>query len=153
MTLLIRRESPPAATPYPVTELPFVKDLKVAQRRKERSFWAVERTADYGAACAKGREYAAHYLQYLKQNPDGIGLLGRIAGAMVDADGFGVLGRQYSADDGADGYAVGFFSFIDNVLRMAMGSADPFVLAQREIDFYAECARRRAGKAAEGEAA
>lgn len=153
MTIRIRGACSPAFAPHPVTELPFVKDRKVAPRRKERSFWAVERTADYVAACDKGREYAAHYLQYLKQNPDSVGLLGRIAGAMGDADAFGVLGSRHIADDCTHGYAVGFFAFIDNVLRMAIDSADPFALVQREIDGYAECERRRAGEAPGREAA
>lgn len=155
MNQIARREYPPIVTPCPVTELPFVDDIKIAPRKKARSFWAVERTADYGMACEKGREYAAHYLQYLKQRPDGRGLLGRIACSMRDADALGSLSTIRPREDGdrTHGYAVGFFAFLDSILMLAMDGADPFAILQMEVDLCAELAPGRARQGAAPEVA
>ncbi len=129
MTHIPRREYRPTDRPCPVTELPFVKDIRLAPRRAQRCFWAVDRTDDYAMACDKGREFAAHYLQFLKDGNPSYGLLGWIATHMAEADALNDQRR-----DATHGYAAGFFTLIQSVLHLAMRDADPFALAQREID-------------------
>lgn len=140
-TPLTRRTYAPVVQPHPVTSLPFVADVKIGPRKTQRSFWAIERTADYGMACDKGREYAAHYLQFVKDGNGGPGLLTWIAGHMAEANAL----RHVGPGDSSHGYAVGFFSFLDGALRQAMRNTCPFALAQAEIDYYAriEAARQQ----------
>lgn len=83
---IARRKYGPIVKPCPLIELPFVKDLKVAPRKTRRSFWAVERTTDYPMACDKGLEFAAHYLQFIKDGNAGHGLRCWIATEMAKAD-------------------------------------------------------------------
>lgn len=148
MKQIARREYPPVVTPCPVTELPFVKDIKTAPRDRTRCFWSVERTSDYGAACDTGREYAAHYLQYLRQNPHCRGmLLTQIVAAMGAAGALHPAAGRL-ARDGTHGYAVGFLSLLDHVLQSALAGADPYAIAEFERDRYAECLRRAAAEEA-----
>ncbi len=98
----------------PVTYLPFVRDERITQRRIRRGFWHVERTADYRQACDKGREYAVAYLKYIKANPHELGLLSTIA------DDMAAVHAVAAPFDYTHGYAIGFFSYIDRVLRDAL---------------------------------
>lgn len=50
------------------TELPFVSVQKQADGSSPICFWAVDSIDDYCEGCNLGREYAAHYLQYLNDN-------------------------------------------------------------------------------------
>jgi CheY-like chemotaxis protein len=65
--------------------------------------WLAE-DEDYGAACAKGRAYAAYLALYLKANPSlaGSNIITQIVKEMV-----------VSNDSCAKGYRVGFFSFLE----------------------------------------
>ena len=68
---IIRNEFNP--TPRAFTCLPFVADIKIAPRKKERSFWAVPEVSCYATANVVGAQYAADWIQYLKQNPQWVG--------------------------------------------------------------------------------
>lgn len=115
-------------TPYiPSTILPFVK-----HSRKGPNYWAIKRVKDYGEACDLGREYAAEYLEYLKLDPHN-GLLGWIAKAVDGTD-----------ESASKGYAVGFFAFLDEVLRDYCRRNDHWKLYGEQVAIYSaiEFARR-----------
>ena len=93
------------------TELPFIASpyhycLKHRVRR-HGSLWHVHCIQDYEQARVIGREYAAHFAQYLKDNPEIVGqnLLGRIA---TDMDFHDVTARR--------GYWIGFFSYLEHLI-------------------------------------
>jgi hypothetical protein len=93
-----------------VSDLPFVADIKV-KRHIERNYWHVPPTKDYGEACAVGYQWACDYLQFLKQNSvmSGFGILGSLVSDMQKVDD----------KKPEKGYAVGFISFMDDVLASA----------------------------------
>ena len=51
--------------PNEVTSLPFVADIGTG-RSKERSFWHVQPTGDYGTDCATGERYAHQAVMYIR---------------------------------------------------------------------------------------
>lgn len=99
-------------------DLPFVADLKVSPRRRERSWWATPPATDYGQACDAGREFGAEFVRYLAQDPRSAhsGLIGRIAQQMYG----GV--REPIPESG---YAVGFWHFVGVMLVQAARHIDP----------------------------
>ncbi|XTI72730.1 hypothetical protein ACQAYK_01110 [Acidithiobacillus sp. AC3] len=106
-----RRVAPPLAA------LPFV-----TQTRRARNLWAVPPANDYLDACEIGAEYAAHYVQYLKDNPESVGsnLLGHIA---ADID--------FTAPSPQHGYWVGFFSTLEKLVYWAVKDADVYGYVDR----------------------
>lgn len=93
-----------------LTELPFIVGPQHYRKRGIRrtgSLWHVSPTDDYQQALATGREYAAHFVQYLLDNPfmAGANLLGRIA---TDMD--------FHDASAARGYWIGFFSYLEQLL-------------------------------------
>ena len=90
----------------PITALPFVS-LRPSARP---NYWnvppVVEALRDYVEAEAIGRQYALQFIQWLRENPElvGMGVLGWIA-ADIDFQ-----------DDKRNGYWVGFFSCIERYL-------------------------------------
>ena len=91
-------------------ELPFRKRKPDGRR----SNWTVPPTDDYVLANKIGYEYAAHYVQYIKDNPDivGMSLLGMIA---KDID---------FADTKTKGYWVGFFAYLEQMIHFAAKDID-----------------------------
>ena len=124
----------------PLDLLPFVGRPKRPGLGK--NFWDVPRTANYGEACARGREYAAHFIQYLKDNPFWVGgnLLGGIA---ADID--------FSDESAAKGYWVGFFSHLERFIYTAARSADVFADLERQQAIYAEIEANRQAEREEEE--
>lgn len=104
-----------------LTELPFVADVKVSSRRKERKFWHVPEVDCYATANIVGAQYAADWIQYLKDNPGavGSGLLGLFAEGMY----------QTRRDDASHGIAVGFLVLIERALAQA-GDFDHYACAE-----------------------
>lgn len=139
--LIERRSFPPR--PASFTDLPFVADLGRG-RNKRRSFWNVPPTDDYGHANDVGRQYAADFVQYLKQNPFwvGSGTLGTLIEDMA----------QHPRGEAMHGYAVGFFAFLEQLLYAAANSTDHYAIAERDAQRYAEIKAARETEA-EGEAA
>lgn len=125
--------------PAPLTALPFVADIQVTPHQTRRSFWHVPHidvphVDNYGAACEIGRNYAAHFAQYIKDNPGWVGgnLLGHIAS---DID--------FSDKSGAAGYWVGFFSHLEHLIHEGTRDMDVFADADRINAQYAEIIARR----------
>lgn len=92
------------------TELPFIASpLYFRKRGSNRcgNLWHVPRTNDYDHACATGRLYAAHFAQYLKDNPQTVGhnLLGHIA---TDIDFHDTSAKR--------GYWIGFFTYLEQLI-------------------------------------
>ncbi|WP_341674960.1 hypothetical protein [Niveibacterium sp. SC-1] len=119
-----------------VGALPFVR---IPRRVREQScYWRVPPTDDYGLACDIGRECAAHYVQYLKDNPRAAGMntLGRIA---ADID--------FRDEGGAKGYWVGFFSHLERLICAQANRMDVFEDLARVNAVVAEIAARRANEA------
>ncbi len=120
--LIKRRSFPPR--PAFLTDLEFVADVKVGPgKKKARCFWNVPPTDNYGHANHVGRQFAADYAQFLKQNPFwvGAGNLGLIAADM-----------SKHQDTPADGYAVGFWAFIEQLLYLAIEQHDHYAIAERD---------------------
>ena len=93
------------------SELPFIAS-PYHYRNKHRvrrcgSLWHVHCIANYEQARTIGREYAAHFAQYLKDNPEVVGqnLLGRI---VTDMDFHDASAKR--------GYRIGFFSYLEQLI-------------------------------------
>lgn len=86
--------------------------------------WYVPRIDDYELACRIGMEYAAHFVQYLKDEPDAVpnNILGYIA-------------RDIDFDDDSDaaGYWVGFFTEISRYLMKGAKRIDVFAELDKQI--------------------
>jgi len=103
------------SSPVPFHELPFI--LKSRGGLVKFNNWDVPPTDNYGLACNVGREYAAHFVQYLKDNPSVVGsnLLGRIA---ADID--------FKDKTAAKGYWVGFFAHLECLIHAQSKNIDVF---------------------------
>jgi len=106
---------------HDIINLPFVQDTP-----EGRKFWHAE-PADYGTGCAIGSKYAVAYLNYLKEEHSGPGLLVWIVGQMEN--------EEYNAGKLEDtrGHEVGFLSFLDTML----------LAASKHFDFEGYHAERR----------
>ena len=92
------------------SELPFIASPRHFQGHGSPhwgSLWHVHRINNYEQARAIGREYAAHFAQYLKDNPEIVGqnLLGRIASDM-----------KFDDTSAKRGYWIGFFSYLEHLI-------------------------------------
>lgn len=93
------------------TELPFIAGPRHYRNKHGTrhcgKLWHVHRIEDYTQACKIGREYAAHFAQYLKDHPQVVGqnLLGRIA---TDMDFHDASAKR--------GYWIGFFSYLEQLI-------------------------------------
>ncbi|MFT4174072.1 MAG: hypothetical protein QM639_16030 [Rhodocyclaceae bacterium] len=121
------RNYKPEVVPVPMTALPFV--YRPARGFKNFSNWRVAPTDDYGLACEIGRLYAAHFAQYMKDNP-----------ACVGANMLGAIAKHIDFKDksGAKGYWVGFFSQLEFLIHAAAKHMDVFADAERINARYAE---------------
>lgn len=83
--------------------------------------WYVPRIDDYGLACRMGQEYAGHFVQYLKDNPESVpnNRLGNIAKDI-----------NFEDDSDAAGYWVGFFTELARYLLIGAANMDVF----KELD-------------------
>jgi len=92
---------------HDVIALPFVRGTP-----EGRKFWHAE-PADYGEGCELGSEYAVAYLNYLKKNDSGLGLLDLITSHMGH--------EEYNSEklENTRGHKVGFLSFLDTILKAA----------------------------------
>jgi hypothetical protein len=93
------------------------------------SNWHVPPTEGYSQACDTGREYAAHFAQYLRDNPDmcGANLLGAIA---RDID--------FKDSSNAAGYWVGFFSYLERIIFAKTQRMDVFDDVERVKEYYSK---------------
>ena len=100
---------------FTFSKLPFVYRPK--RGFKHASNWRVPLIDDYSQACEAGRNYAAHFAQYLKDNPDtcGSNSLGAIA---KDID--------FKTASSATGYWVGFFSHLERLILAQAQHMDVF---------------------------
>jgi hypothetical protein len=124
--LIERRSFPPS--PASLTDLPFVADVKIGPRKTKRSFWHVLPTEDYGHANDVGRQYACDFVQLLKQNPFWVGS-GKLGWLIKD--------MHKHADTTENGYAVGFCSFLEQLLYIAATHTDHYALAEKDAQHYA----------------
>lgn len=119
----------------PVDRFPFVQRTSM---RTDRSRWLAEEYG-YGAACAKGREYAAYIALYLKANPSfaGSNIISKITQEM-----------EFSDDSDSKGYRVGFFSFLEMMVQKFSRDHDVCSYLDRINNVYAatEMAREQEGK-------
>jgi hypothetical protein len=111
----IRRTYEPEIKPLSISALPFV--YRPRRGFKDASNWHMPPTDDYGQACRFGRECAAHFIQYLKNNPDSVesNLLGHVASAI-----------NFKDETGAKGYWVGFFSHLERLIEFGARHVDVF---------------------------
>ena len=112
-------------------DLPFVYRPK--RGHKGASNWHVPPTDDYVAACKVGREYAAHFAQFLRDNPE---LAGGFALGWIAAD------IDFEDESGAKGYWVGFFSHLERLIAATAARIDPFADADAVSAYYADVAAR-----------
>lgn len=98
------------------TELPFIEQGDGA------IFWSVPPAECYSVACIVGTDYAAHFLQYLSDNPKKVGmnLLGIITSSI-----------NFSDESDSKGYHIGFFSELESAL--IYGSKTPYEDADRSV--------------------
>ncbi|HVW66020.1 MAG TPA: hypothetical protein VHB01_13515 [Nitrosospira sp.] len=87
-------------------------------------YWYVPRIDDYGLACRIGMEYAAHFVQFLKDDPSAVpnNILGHI---MRDID--------FEDDSDAKGYWVGFLTELSQYLLKGTKRMDVFAELDKDI--------------------
>lgn len=113
-------------------DLPFVY---ISPRSyKESSHWRVPPADDYAKACEMGRAYAAHFVQFMKDNPFWVSSnhLGHIA---ADID--------FKDESEAKGYWVGFFSHLERLIYAGARNIDVFDDLRMENGKVAEIEARR----------
>jgi CheY-like chemotaxis protein len=86
--------------PIPFKRFPLFQNM---DKCSDSGRWLAE-DENYGAACAKGRAYAAYLALYLKANPS-------LAGSNIITQIVTEMG--FFDDSSAKGYRVGFFSFLE----------------------------------------
>lgn len=94
----------PDYTGKPFSSLPFVRRAKRGSKEPS-SNWAVSPAEDYGQACRQGKEYARHFIQWLRQNPEAPPMLALIVRDMDTA-----IGTDES------GYRVAFLEHLESLL-------------------------------------
>lgn len=103
-------------------QLPFERSPKCIKEIESVPFcyWYVPRIDDYELACRIGMEYAAHFVQYLKDDPS-VGHNNILSHIVRDID---------FDDESAKGYWVGFFTEISQYLLQGAKMIDVF----KELD-------------------
>ena len=108
---------------FDVVQLPFVQAPRCMEDLEKIPFcnWSVPRIDDYGLAIRIGQEYAAHFVQNLKDDPS-------MASNNILAD----IARAINFDDDSDakGYWVGFFTELSYYLMQGAKKIDVF----KELD-------------------
>lgn len=107
--------------PVSIDELPFVSKTK----GRLLNFWDVPQDLDYGEACIKGREFAAHFVQYLKDNPGCAG-----------SNYLGFIARDIDFGDKSEtsGIWVGFFTYLEHMVSDF--ATNPFATKSRLDRLY-----------------
>ncbi len=110
-----RRDYKPEQKPVSPSLLPFV--FRPKRGSKGASDWCVTPTDDYGLACEIGREYAAHFVQFMKDNP-----------SWVESNKLGIIASDidFTDESGAKGYWVGFFSYLERLIYAQAKHIDVF---------------------------
>jgi hypothetical protein len=109
------RECKSEVKPTGFFSLPFVYRPK--RGYKNATNWCVEPTDDYLGACRIGSDYAGHFIQFLKDNPDRAG--SNVLGIIVKDINF--------ADESmAKGYWVGFFAHLERLILASAEQMDVF---------------------------
>ena len=111
------------------SELPFIAGPRYFRKRGSQrcgNLWHVSRTNDYDQACATGRLFAAHFAQYLKDNPQTVGhnLLGHIA---TDMDFHDTSAKR--------GYWIGFFTYLEQLIYAQVAQRRVF----EDLERYNAC--------------
>jgi hypothetical protein len=122
-----RRKCKPAPNESAFSQLPFVHTQN--QNFIPASNWHVPPTDDYSQACKTGREYAAHFAQYLKDNPD-----------MCGANTLGIIARDidFKNTSATAGYWVGFFSHLERIISAQAQRLDVYHDVDAVNAYYAE---------------
>lgn len=112
-----------------MSELPFVSSSEALSDNRAVNYWSAPAIDDYAEACMIGKEFAAHFVQYLKDNP-----------AVVASNQLGLIVNDMDFDDtsAAKGYWVGFFSYLERLLYAQAKRMDVFadleqLKAQHEV--------------------
>ena len=117
-TPVVRRSYKPRPNGHdPFFDLPFVSYSKRGDYIFDMNAWSVPATEDYGDACRAGREFAANFAQYLKDNSDEAG---------SNALGLIVRGMDFSGNPETNGYWVGFLSYLEELIVLAAKRSDIF---------------------------
>lgn len=135
-----RRTYDRPAKPMIFESLPFIYRPAKESIEDKRSDWTIPPTDDYGAACEKGRDYAAHLAQYLKDNPQWVGS-NKLNGIVSDMD--------FSDKSAAKGYWVGFFAEIERMIYSHAKRTDVFADVARINAHYARLDAARGAEAEE----
>lgn len=130
ITIPARRNYSPAVKPSSIAALPFVQ-LPKSLKGGPGSKWRVPPTDNYERACDIGMEYAAHYVQFLKDNPHwvGVNLLGDIVADM-----------DFNDSTGAKGYRVGFFTYLERLIHTQAKHVNAFTEVDGMSAYYAATA-------------
>lgn len=130
-----RRSNDEPAKPMDYNSLPFIHRPDTETPEDKRSDWTVPPTDDYGAACEKGRDYAAHLAQYLKENPQWVGS-NKLNGIVGD--------MNFLDETAGKGYWVGFFAEVERMIYSHAIRTDVFAEVARINAHYArlDAARR-----------
>jgi hypothetical protein len=128
-----RPEYKPVANESTFAKLPFIDSP--THGFTNASNWHMPPTEDYAEACGIGREYAAHFAQYLKDNPD-----------MCGANSLGIIARDIDFENtsGAAGYWVGFFSHLEGMVLAQAQGTDVYSELDKANAFYADIKTSRA---------
>lgn len=104
-------------------KLPFVTPTNA--RGKRRDMWVNPPVQSYIEGNVTGEQFAADYVQYLKQNPAwvGSGTMGHIAEAMYVTP----IAKE-------SGTAAGFWSLIERLLHYSAQHVDAYAMAQQSAD-------------------
>lgn len=118
LALPARRTYEPRLEKATMADLPFTEGGRFGDPLKA---WAPSKVTSYGDACLLGMEYAAHWLQFVKDGESGnyVYTLERIVRDMDFAD----------ASD-AKGCIIGFLAHIERVVRRAV----PYIDVYQELD-------------------
>jgi hypothetical protein len=95
----------PPTNKFTFSQLPFIQTQN--NEFTPLNNWHVPLTNNYRQACKTGREYAAHFAQYLKDNPE-----------MCGANTLGIIARDidFKNTSATAGYWVGFFSHLERLI-------------------------------------
>lgn len=112
-----RRDYLPAES-TPIEALPFV-----VRDADTWHYWRTQTTGNYGMDCDLGREYAAHYLQWLKDNP------GEIGGSHLSC-----IARDINYKSAhSEGIWLAFFYFLEQQLGERALQIDPFAITDAQL--------------------
>lgn len=113
--------------------LPFVN--LSARAVKDRSFWNVPAVDDYGTACELGRDYGAHFAQYLKDTPYMVG--SNVLASVLPA-------IDFKDPTAAKGFWVGFFPYLEYLIYKGTQGVDVFEHVEKLQSLYQGVVERRA---------